>query len=68
MRSKFPSQVLAKAVANRFAAEALADFELTPADLAGEPLTAEERVAVYAEIRDIASRLRLEAERLYSLV
>lgn len=68
MRSKFPSQVLAKALANRFAAEALADFELTPADLADTPLTAEERLAVYSEIRAISERLRLEAERLYSLV
>ena len=68
MRTKFPSKVLAKAVANRFAAEALSNFELTPADLAGEPLTAEERVAVYAEIRQISAHLRLEAERLYSLV
>lgn len=68
MRSKFPSQVMAKALANRFAAEALAAFELTPADLAGEPLTAEERLAVYNEIREISARLRLEAERLYSLV
>lgn len=68
MRSKFPSKLLAKALANRFAAEALADFELTPADLAGESLTAEERVAVYTEIREISARLRQEAERLYSLV
>lgn len=68
MRSKFPSQVLAKALANRFAAEALAEFELSPADLAGEPLTAEERVAVYNEVRAISARLKLEAERLYSLV
>ncbi|MBX9762889.1 hypothetical protein [Pseudomonas sp.] len=68
MRSKFPSKVLAKALANRFAAEALAEYELTPADLADEPLTAEERVAVYAEIRAISERLQQEAERLYSLV
>lgn len=67
MRSKFPSKVLAKALATRFAAEALTDFELTAADLADEPLTAEERVAVYAEIRAISDRLRQEAERLYSL-
>lgn len=68
MRSKFPSKVLAKALANRFAAEALAEYELTPADLADEPLTAEERVAVYAEIRAISERLQQEAERLYSLI
>ncbi|WAC45563.1 hypothetical protein OU997_05170 [Pseudomonas sp. SL4(2022)] len=68
MSSKFPSKVLAKALANRFAAEALAEYELTPADLADEPLTAEERVAVYAEIRAISERLQQEAERLYSLV
>lgn len=68
MHSKFPSKVLAKALANRFAAEALAEYELTPADLADEPLTAEERVAVYAEIRAISERLQQEAERLYSLV
>ena len=68
MRSKFPSKVLAKALANRFAAEALAEYELTPADLADEPLTAEERVAVYAEIRAISERLQQEAERLYSLM
>lgn len=66
MRSKFTSKVLAKALANRFAAEALAEFELTPADLANEPLTAEERLAVYAEIRAIAQRLKREAELLYS--
>lgn len=68
MRSQFPRKVLTKALANRFAAEALADFQLTPADLADEPLTAEERLAVYAEIRVITDRLRQEAERLYSLV
>lgn len=68
MRSQFPRKVLAKALANRFAAEALAEFQLTPADLADEPLTAEERLAVYAEIRVITDRLRQEAERLYSLV
>ncbi|MGE6790901.1 hypothetical protein ACQKFS_02610 [Pseudomonas guineae] len=67
MRSKFTSKVLAKALANRFAAEALAKFELMPADLVNEPLTAEERLAVYAEIRAISSRLRQEAERMYSL-
>lgn len=68
MSNKFPSKVLAKALANRFAAAALTDFELTAADLAEEPLTAEERVAIYAEIRAISDRLRQEAERLYSLV
>lgn len=68
MRSRFPSQVLAKAVANRFAADALVDLELTASDLADTPLTAEERLAVYSEIRAISSRLRLEAERLYSLL
>lgn len=67
MHSKFPSKLLAKALANRFAAEALAEFELSPADLADEPLTAEERLAVYAEIRAIANSLKLEAERLNAL-
>lgn len=67
MSSKRPNKRLAKALANRFAAKALADFELTPADLADEPLTAEERLAVYHEIRAISERLKLETERLYSL-
>lgn len=39
MRSTFTSKVLAKVLANRFAAEALAEFELTPADLANKLLT-----------------------------
>lgn len=68
MRSKLPNKRLAKALAHSFAAKALAEFELTPADLADEPLTAEERLAVYREIRAISERLELEAERQHSLI
>lgn len=68
MSSKRPNMRLAKALAHRFAANALANFELTPADLADEPLTAEERLAIYNEIRTISERLKLEAERQHSLI
>lgn len=68
MRSTPPNMRLVKSLANRFAAEALKGFELTPIDLAEEPLTAEERVAIYAEIRAISDRLLQESERLHSLV
>ena len=68
MSSKRPNMGLGKALAHRFAANALADFELTPAELADEPLTAEERLAVYHEIRAISERLKLEAERQHSLI
>lgn len=68
MRRTPPNMRLVKSLANRFAAEALKGFELNAADLADDPLTAEERVAIYAEVRAISNRLLQESERLHSLV
>lgn len=68
MRSRFVRKALVKAMAARFAAEALTDIDLTLSDFDGEDsLSAEERVAIYTEIRAISNRLLLEAERLDAL-
>lgn len=56
---------LIRATATRLAAEALADIDLNEHDFNKEDrLTAEERVAIYAEIRSIANKLLLEAEQI----
>ncbi|MBU0882259.1 MAG: hypothetical protein KKG42_02325 [Gammaproteobacteria bacterium] len=56
---------LIRATATRLAAEALADIDLNERDFNKEDrLTAEERVAIYAEIRSIANQLLLEAEQI----
>jgi len=56
---------LIRATATRLAAEALADIDLNERDFNKEDrLTAEERVAIYTEIRSIAKQLLLEAEQI----
>lgn len=56
---------LVRATATRLAAEALANIDLNEHDFDKEErLTAEERVAIYAEIRSISNQLLLEAEQI----
>ena len=57
MDNGFIRRGLARAFARRLAGEMLADIDLAQADFAEQPLTAEERLEVYAEIRRISAQL-----------
>lgn len=63
MRYKYVRSSLVKVTALRLASAALAEIELHPSDFDLEDcLTAEERLAIYKEIRSISNRLLIEAE------
>lgn len=55
------------AFAARHAAELIAGSLPEPADFQGEGFTAEDRVAVYSELRAMAEKLLAEAEHLEAL-
>jgi hypothetical protein len=56
-----------RAFAARHAAELIAGSLPEPADFQGEGFTAEDRVAVYNELRLLAENLLADAERLDAL-
>ncbi|EME01874.1 hypothetical protein [Stutzerimonas stutzeri] len=62
MDNGFIRKRLARAFARRLAGEMLADIDLAQADFADQPLTAEERLEVYAEIRRISAQLLSASE------
>jgi hypothetical protein len=56
-----------RAFAIRHAAELISSALPEPADFLGEGFTAEDRVAVYNELRLLAEKLLIEAEQLDAL-
>ncbi len=56
-----------QAFAARYAAELIAESPPEPADFLGEGFTAEDRVAVYKELKVLIDRLQIEAEQLDAL-
>ncbi|MBF6624436.1 MAG: hypothetical protein ITG05_13085 [Pseudomonas stutzeri] len=62
MDNGFIRKGLARAFARRLAGEMLADIDLTQADFGEQPLTAEERLEVYAEMRRISTQLLKASE------
>ncbi len=56
-----------RAFAARHAAELIADSLPAPADFHGEGFTAEDRVAVYNELKQMAQQLLAKAEELEAL-
>lgn len=69
MRNRFVRKALVKSTARRLASEALDQIEITSSDLDHEDcLTAEERVAVFKEIRSLSAQLHLESMEWDKLV